>query len=237
MNRFQLGDIEVELIQKEIRNLHLSVNPPNGRVRISAPLTMKFETIRVYAISKLAWIKKQKRKFKNQERESRREYIARESHYFLGKRYLLRVFKTENLQNLDLKHNSIDLYITDSTTWNKKNEVLKKWYRDRLKEVSVPLIQKWTKNLKLDNVEFSIRSMKTRWGTCNPSKRKIWLNLELAKKPKDCIEFIIAHELIHILEKNHTVRFFSLLNHHYPNWKEAQEKLNRLPISHIDWDY
>ncbi|AOP33065.1 metal-dependent hydrolase [Leptospira tipperaryensis] len=237
MKSFQLGDIKVEFIQKNIGNLHLSVYPPNGRVRISAPFTMNFETIRVYAISKLAWIKKQRRKFSHQERESRREYIARESHYFLGKRYLLRVFKGEHIQSLDLKHNSIDLFVSDSTTWDNKNNILKKWYRDRLREISAPLVQKWSKNLKLKNVEFSIRSMKTRWGTCNPSKRKIWLNLELAKKPKDCIEFIIAHELIHILEKNHTTRFFSLLKYHYPNWKEAQEKLNKLPISHVDWEY
>lgn len=237
MESFKLGEITIDIVQKEIQNLHLSVYPPHGRVRISAPIRMDLHTIRVYAISKLSWIRKQKKRYESQERETTRDFIYRESHYFLGRRYLLRVFETTGDPRIELKHNTIDLHSLQTSLREKKKELMQEWYRKKLRAIVNPLFDKWLNRLGLADVDFSIRIMKTRWGSCNQLKRKIWLNLELAKKPIECIEFIVIHELIHIFEKNHTPRFKALMNHHFPNWKRLREDLNKLPVSHIDWKY
>ncbi|WP_282432932.1 M48 family metallopeptidase [Leptospira johnsonii] len=236
-NEFELGGVYIEVIQKEIQNLHLSVYPPNGRVRISAPKEMDMDTIRIYTISKFSWIKKQQRKFKAQARETKRDYISRESHYYLGRRYLLRIFKGSTRPSIERKYSYIDLCVPPGISKMKKHTLILDWYRKELKQISEPIFNHWVRKLNLNNVEFSIRIMKTRWGSCNREKRKIWLNLELVKKPKECIEYIIVHELLHFFEKNHSPRFNSLMSKYCSNWKDLREKLNRLPISHIDWEY
>lgn len=237
INTFRLGSISVEVIQKDIQNIHLSVYPPNGRVKISAPNRIKLDTIRIYTISKLAWIKKQKEKFSNQERESKREFLERESHYFLGKRYLLKVKEDAIKTDINLKHNSIIAHFPPDATIANKKLIIDQWYREQLRTKATTLLSKWMKELKLDEVKFSIRIMKTKWGSCSQKKRMIWLNLELAKKPIECIEYILVHELVHLIERTHNSKFNAYMTHYLPNWRDLRVKLNKLPVPHVEWEY
>jgi predicted metal-dependent hydrolase len=237
MQEIQLGDITVEVTQKDIKNVHLSVYPPFGQVKIAAPNRMDLDTIRIYAISKLSWIRKQQAKIKAQKREAPREYLTKESHYYLGKRYLLKVIEHHSSPLVKLKHNTIELYIRPETNTAKRKEILDNWYRTQLKELVPKTILKWEKEMKVKVNEFGIKKMKTKWGTCNIAAQRIWLNLELAKKPISCLEYIIIHEMTHLLERNHNNRFVALMNQFMPNWKEVKEELNRLPVSHTEWGY
>jgi predicted metal-dependent hydrolase len=237
MQEIQLGDITVEVTQKDIKNVHLSVYPPLGQVKIAAPIRMDLDTIRIYAITKLSWIRKQQIKIKAQKREAPREYLTKESHYFLGKRYLLKVIENNSTPIVKLKHNTIELYIRPETDTAKRKEILDEWYRAKLKEMIPIIISKWEKVMKVEVKEFGVKKMKTKWGTCNIEAQRIWLNLELAKKPSNCLEYIIIHEMTHLLERNHNTRFVALMNQFMPNWKEVKEELNRLPVSHTEWGY
>jgi predicted metal-dependent hydrolase len=237
MQEIQLGDITVEVTQKDIKNVHLSVYPPFGQVKIAAPERMELDTIRIYAISKLSWIRKQQAKIKAQKREAPREYITKESHYYLGKRYLLKVIEHNSSPIVKLKHNTIELYIRPETDTAKRKEILNDWYRSQLKEMVPKYILKWEKTMDVKVNEFGVKKMKTKWGTCNIEAKRIWLNLELAKKPITCLEYIIIHEMTHLLERNHNTRFVALMNSFLPNWKEVKEELNRLPVSHTEWGY
>jgi predicted metal-dependent hydrolase len=232
-----LGDIKIELIQKEIKNLHLSVLPPYGNVRISAPLHLSKETIRLYAISKLPWIKEQREKIRNQERESPREYINRETHYFQGRKYLLRIFEKERPARILLNNRYIDLYVKPETPATIRQRIINQWYRKELKELIPSYIAKWEKKIPVKVDAFGIKQMKTQWGTCNIEAKRIWLNLELAKKPLQCLEYIVVHEMVHLLERRHNARFIAYLGKYMPQWKSHKDELNRLPISHLDWGY
>ena len=234
MQQIQLSNLHIDVIQK---NIHLSVYPPIGRVRISAPLRMDLETIRVFAISKLSWIKKQQQKLLGQERETPREYLTQESHYYLGKRYLLKVVKHNATPKVVLKHSAIELYVRPDTSIEKKRVVLKEWYRQKLKEIVPEYIVYWKKKMRLEDVEYAIKKMKTKWGTCNREAKRIWLNLELAKKPKECIEYIIVHEMIHLLERHHNERFIAYINSYLPKWRFCKEELNKSPWRHENWSY
>lgn len=237
MQKIMLGNIPVEVIQKDIKNIHLSVYPPTGRVRISAPLRMDLETIRIFAITKLNWIKKQQTKLRNQEREAPREYLTRESHYYLGKRYLLKVKEHNASPKVMIKHDTMEMDIRPNTDIQKRKEILDEWYRQRLKDILPEMIAKWEKRLRVRVSQFAIKKMKTRWGTCNIEAKRIWINLELAKKPKHCLEYILVHEMIHLFERRHNERFMKYLDHHIPQWRSYKEELNQLPISHVDWSY
>ncbi len=237
MNRIRLGDISIEVIQKDIKNIHLSVHPPTGRVRISAPLRMQMETIRVYAISKLGWIKKQQNRFRSQEREAQREYITRESHYYQGKRYLLKVVEEDVPPKVFLRHSRIDLSVRLGASRAKRREVLEEWYRERLKEAAPPLIAKWEPKMNVRVREFGVKRMRTKWGTCNHKAGRIWLNLELAKKPPECLEYIVVHEMVHLLERTHNDRFVALMDKFMPKWRFHRDELNRFPVKHEDWKY
>ena len=237
MRQIELGNIKIEVEQKDIKNIHLSVYPPNGAVRIAAPNRMDIDTIRVFALNKLKWIKKQQLTFKNQERETPREYLNKESHYFLGKRYLLKVIEENKPPRIILKHKSIELYVRPNTTQEKKQELLEEWYRNELKRIVPKLIAKWETVIGVKSNEFGIKKMRTKWGTCNTKTKRIWLNLELAKKPLECIEFIIVHELVHLLERTHNEVFVSYMNEFIPKWRFYREELNKLPFRHIDWKY
>lgn len=237
METIRLGELVIDVELKDIRNIHLSVYPPNGKVRISAPSRMNLETIRAFAISKLRWIKKQQEKLQKQERETPREYLTRESHYFLGERYLLRVFEEESSPKITLKKKEIRMVIRPGSTPEKKQEILDEWYRAELKRIIPPLIEVWEGRIGVSAHEYGIKKMRTKWGTCNPVAKRIWLNLELAKKPLECIEYIVVHELIHLLEPSHNERFSTLLQSHLPKWKFYRDELNRLPFSHLDWRY
>lgn len=237
MQEIQLGDITVEVTQKDIKNVHLSVYPPFGQVKIAAPERMDLDTIRIYAISKLTWIRKQQAKIKSQKREAPREYLTKESHYFFGKRYLLKVIEHNASPIVKLKHNTIELCIRPETSTEKRKEILEEWYRAQLKVKIPELISKWETVMAVKVNDFGIKKMKTKWGTCNIEAKRIWLNLELAKKPVSCLEYIIIHEMTHLLERNHNTRFVALMNSFLPNWKEVKEELNRLPVSHTEWGY
>jgi predicted metal-dependent hydrolase len=237
MQQIELGNIKIDVEQKDIKNIHLSVYPPDGKVRIAAPQRMDLDTIRVYAISKLQWIKKQQESFKNQERETPREFLTKESHYFLGKRYLLNVIEEKAKPKVILKHQTIELYVRPDSSIEKRKQVLDSWYRAQLKEKIPPIIEKWERKIGVRCLEFGIKKMRTKWGTCNTEAKRIWLNLELAKKTPECLEYIIVHELVHLVERSHNERFRKLMNEFMPKWKFYRDELNRLPFSHIDWKY
>ena len=237
MQEIQLGDITVEVTQKDIKNVHLSVYPPFGQVKIAAPIRMNLDTIRIYAITKLSWIKKQQTKIKAQKREAPREYLTKESHYYLGKRYMLKVIIHNSAPIVKLEHNIIELYIRPETDTAKRKDILEEWYRSKLKEMIPLIINRLEEVMSVEVKEFGIKKMKTKWGTCNIESQRIWLNLELAKKPINCLEYIVIHEMTHLLERNHNNRFVALMNQFMPNWKEVKEELNRLPVSHTEWGY
>ncbi len=237
MSQIELGNITIDVEHKDIKNIHLSVYPPNGKVKISAPTRMDLDTIRVYAISKLQWIKKKQNQFRNQERETPREYLTKESHYFLGKRYLLKVIEHDASPSVTLTHREIIMYVRPGIPPNKKQEIMDEWYRRELKEIIPPLLSKWETIIGVKTNEFGIKKMKTKWGTCNPEKKRIWINLELAKKPVECIEYIVVHELVHLLERTHNERFIGYMDEFMPKWRFYREELNRLPFSHTEWKY
>jgi len=237
MEQLTLGDITVDVVLKNIKNVHLSVYPPTGRVRIAAPLRMNLDTVRIYAISKLGWIRKQQGKFRAQPRETPREYLNRERHYFLGKRYLLTVIEQELPPQVKLRHSTIELYVRPGTDALKRQAILDQWYREQLKALTLPIFQRWEATMGVSASEVCIKRMKTKWGTCNREAKRIWLNLELAKKPLNCIEYIVVHELVHLLERTHNDRFIAYMNHFLPEWKQLRSDLNKLPVSHWDWAY
>jgi len=237
MEQLKLGDIIVDLVQKNIKNIHLSVHPPKGRVRISAPERMDLATIRAFAVSKLGWIKKQQIRLRNQEREIPREFMNRESHYFNGKRYLLKVIERNAAPKVILNHSNIELCVRPETDAVKRKFILDEWYRRKLKETVPSLIEKWEKKIDVQVNEFGIKKMKTKWGTCNRQAKRIWLNLELAKKLPECLEYVVVHEMVHLLERNHNDRFIALMTGFMPEWRFYKDELNRLPVSHAGWNY
>ena len=230
MAQINLGTIAVDVILKDIKNVHLTVHPPTGRVRISAPLRMRVDTIRLFAISKLDWIKRQQTKLREQEREAPREYVERESHYLWGKRYLLTIRESDGPASLEMKHNRMLLQVRPRTSRDKKKALIEEWYRGQLKEAVSPLLARWQPRLNVNVERFFVQSMKTRWGSCNHQSRTIRLNTELAKKPAECLEYIVVHELVHLLEPTHNARFVALMDRCMPKWQFYRRLLNRLPI-------
>jgi predicted metal-dependent hydrolase len=237
MSQIKLGDIVIEVEQKNIKNIHLSVYPPNGRVKVSAPSRMDLDTIRVFAISKLQWIKKQQKVFENQDRETPREYLTRESHYFLGERYLLNVIEKNAAPKVELSKKEIKVFVRPNSCRSKRKETLDEWYRTELKKILPAIIKKWEDVIGVQSNDYGIKKMRTKWGTCNREAKRIWLNLELAKKPVECIEYIVVHELVHFLERSHNERFIAYMDKFMPKWRFHRDELNRLPFSHVDWKY
>jgi len=236
-NLIELGNICINVIHKDIKNVHLSVHPPQGRVTISAPLRMDLETIRLFCISKLGWIRKQQVKLKNQKRETAREYITRESHYYLGQRYLLKVVEQNSAPKVVLKNGTIELYIRKGTSVTRRKEILQSWYRQQLRMLIPQYIAKLEKKMNVKVAEIGIRIMKTKWGTCNPKAKRIWLNTELAKKPIESIEYILIHEMVHLLERKHNETFIAYMDKFSPKWKHLREELNRSALGHVEWKY
>jgi predicted metal-dependent hydrolase len=233
--QFNLGEIPVEVVFKDIKNIHLSVYPPVGRVRISAPQRMNLDTIRVYAISKLDWIKRQQLKLQGQERETRREYLSRESHYLWGKRYLLEVIETDTTSSVGVGHSKLLLRVRPGTGENQKREIVAQFYRDQIKATAPALVAKWEKTVGVNLKKLHVQQMKTKWGSCNPRTQAIRLNTELAKKPKHCLEYIVVHELVHFLEPHHGERFVSFMDTLMPEWRHNKDELNRHPLAHQRW--
>ena len=235
--QIQLGDMTVGVICKDIKNVHLSVHPPTGRVTIAAPAHMSLDTIRVFAITKLAWIRQQQAKLQEQEREAPREFLDRESHYVWGKRYLLKVIEIDQAPAIELKHSKMLLHVRPGTGQGKSQTIMDEWYRQQLRLAAIPLITKWETRLGVKVERLLIQRMKTKWGSCNHQARNIRLNTDLAKKPPDCLEYLVVHELTHLLEPTHNARFIALMDRHMPQWRSHQESLNRLPVRHEHWSY
>jgi predicted metal-dependent hydrolase len=233
----RLGDIAVDVVLKDIKNVHLSVYPPSGRVRIAAPRRMSLDTIRVFAISKLGWIKQQQRKLREQERETPREYLTRESHYLWGRRYLLQLIECDESPSVTLSHRKMVLRVRPGTGDEKKQAIVEQWYREQLRQAALPLIAKWEPVLGVKVRRSFIRRMKTRWGSCNPLASSIRLNTDLAKKPPECLEYIVVHEMVHLLETTHNARFIALMDRFIPQWAFRRKLLNQLPVRHEEWTY
>jgi len=238
IHHLTVGGLRVDVVRKDIKNLHLGVYPPNGRVRVAAPLVVSNEAVRLAVIDKLGWIKRQKAKFAQQPRQSRREMVNGESHYFLGRRYRLRVHEHDAPPKVAMRGiASLDLYLRRGISPSQRETILIKWHREQLRALIPPLLAKWQPILGVEIAEWGIKKMKTKWGSCNPTSRRIWLNLELAKKPAQCIEYILVHELIHLLERNHTERFTALMDVHLPQWRQYRGMLSKTPLGHEEWDY
>lgn len=232
---FDFADITIEVVKKDIKHLRLSVHPPEGRVSIAAPHRMKTETIRLFAISKLPWIRQQQQGFLEQERETPREHLTRESHYVWGKRYLLRVVERAADPTIVLTPQELWMYVRPQASPEEREQQLAAWYRERLRLEAQPILEKWQERLAVKVKTLHIRQMKTKWGSCNPNERRITLNTELAKKPRSCLEYVALHECIHFLEPTHNDRFVALMNQHAPDWQKQRELLNSLPLRHEDW--
>lgn len=230
-----LGVVTVEVVRKDIRNLHLSVHPPSGRVRIAAPRRMADETIRLFAISKLSWIRAQQRKLLGQEREPPREYLARESHYVWGTRHLLEITEFDGPPQVALGHRKLHLRIRPGTDAAGRAEVVEAWYRRQLRAAVPELLARWEPVIGVKSAKVHVQRMKTRWGSSNPTARSIRLNTDLAKKPRECLEYVLVHELVHFLEPTHNERFVTLMDRCLPRWRFVRRILNQLPVRHEDW--
>jgi len=235
-----VGGIPVEIVRKDIKNLHLGVYPPEGRVRVSAPLHLDKEAIRLAIVSRLGWIRRKQKGFQEQARESQREMVSGESHYVEGRRYRLVVVvdSTRKRPLVRLKNKQIlEMIVPPGTDRNAREQILERWYRRRLREQIPRLIQKWEERIGVSVAEVRIKKMKTRWGSCNIEARRIWLNLELAKKSPACLEYIFVHEMVHLLERRHTPRFAELLTQFLPNWQFIRDELNHAPLGFAEWKY
>ncbi len=235
--QIDVGGISVDVVFKNIKNIHLSVHPPTGRVRISAPKRVSLDTLRVYAISKIEWIKKHQKKFREQERETRREYLDRESHYVWGRRYLLKVREEKRTPSVELKHNEMILTVRPGAVMEKREAVVTAWYRDQVRDASTPQIAKWELILGVKANRIIVRRMRTRWGSCTPSRGTIRLNTELAKKPPECLEYVVVHELVHLLEPSHNATFIAYMDKFMPQWRHFKNELNSAPLGHVEWEY
>jgi hypothetical protein len=238
MEHITISNIKIDVVRKDIKNIHLAVYPPTGRVRIAAPLKVNEDAIRLFAVAKLGWIKRNQKKFEGQERISQREYKQRESHYFQGRRFLLNITETEGAPKVILKSKKfIELFVRPETTVEKRHEIMTEWYRVQLKKQIPEIIEKWEAILKVKVSDWQVKQMKTKWGSCNIEKKRIWVNLELAKKPEHCLEYIIVHEMVHLLERHHNDRFLYYMDTYLPMWRQLKTELNKLPVSHADWSY
>lgn len=231
-----LGDIEIAVSRKAVKNVHLSVHPPAGRVTLVAPTGTRLEVARAYAISKLGWIRTQREKLLAQARETTRQFVERESHYLWGRRYLLSVVEEDAKPSVQPGHRKITLKVRPGSSRAKREEVMHDWHRSLLHEVVPALIRKWEPRIGVQVAGYFLQRMKTKWGGCNHRAGNIRLNTELVKKPKDLLEYVVVHEMLHLIEPTHSERFVALLERHYPSWREARAELNELPLTAEVWN-
>ena len=232
-----LGETTLDVVRKDIKNVHLSVYPPTGTVRISAPARMNLATIRLFAISKLGWIRQQQKALREQEREGQREYLDRESHYVWGKRYLMKLVEVDAAPSVQIHHSRLLLCVRPGTSKPMREEVVSSWYRQLLRDAVPSIIKAWEPRLKVSVAGIYVQQMKTRWGSCNPKARTLRLNTALATKPKECLEYLVVHEMAHLVEPTHGPRFIALMDRIMPHWRDTRELLNRLPARHERWGY
>lgn len=231
----QLGTLIIEVTRKDIKHVHLSVHPPGGRVTLVAPRETRLEAARAYAASKLGWIREQQAKMRGQARETQREFVERESQYLWGRRYLLSVREEDIKPCVRIDHRSITLTVRPGSTRAKREAVMQDWHRSLLHEVVPGLIRKWEEKLGITISGYFLQRMKTKWGGCNRTARNIRLNTELVKKPKDLLEYVVVHEMLHLIEPKHSARFMAMLAEYYPSWQAARMELNDLPLGAEQW--
>ena len=232
------GGTSVEIVRKDIKNLHIGVYPPSGKVRVASPFRLDDEAIRLAIIERLGWIRKKQAEFAQQDRQSQREFVTGESHYFEGRRYRLDVIQCAGRPPVSLTNNkTITLRVHPSVDRAAREAVLDRWYRCQLRARLPALLAKWESRIGVQAAAVQIKKMKTLWGSCNTEARRIWLNLELAKKQTSCLEYILVHELVHLIERHHSERFRELMETYMPQWRLHREALNRAPLAHADWKY
>ena len=237
-HHIEVRGLPIEVVRKDIRNLHVGVYPPGGRVRVAAPLRLDDDAVRLAVISRLGWIRRQQADFEQQERQSQRELATGESHYFQGRRYRLDVIEHDGPPSVCLPSNTtMEMRVRPEAKRDKREAVLQQWYRGRLRAQIRPLLDKWETKVGVMVAEVCIKRMKTRWGSCNAPARRIWLNLELVKKSPSCLEYILVHEMVHFLERRHNERFRELMHTLMPTWRLCREELNRAPLAHEEWRY
>jgi len=233
-----VSGIPVQVVRKAIKNLHLSVCPPDGHVRLAVPLHMTDDNVRLAVVTRLSWIKKQQANFQAQPRQSEREIVTGESHYVFGKRYRLEVIERRGRHEVIIKNNStLQLFVNPSTSTQNRALVLTEWYRQQLKARIPDLLTHWEPLVGRQVSDWGIKKMKTKWGSCNISQRRIWLNLELAKKPIECLEYVMVHELVHLLERHHSDRFKAYMDKYLPQWQRCRDILKREPLGNDNWVY
>ena len=231
----ELGELRISVTRKDVKNVHLSVYPPDGRVTLVAPSATRLDVARAYAISKLGWIRNQQRQFAEQSRETAREFIERESHYLWGRRYLLTIKYADVKPTVKLDHKRITLTVRPGSDFAKRTRVMHEWHKSLLHEAVPALIEKWQPRLNVEVNRYFLQRMKTKWGACNHRDGNIRLNTELVKKPKDLLDYVVVHEMAHLIEPTHSDRFVALLDQHYPTWREARAELNELPLAAESW--
>lgn len=234
----EVRGIPVEIVRKDIKNLHVGVYPPRGRVRVAVPLRLDDDAVRLAVITRLGWIRRQQADFQQQDRQSRREMVTGESHFFLGRRYRLNVIEQDGSPSVEFPNNTtMVLRVRPGTNRDGRDAVLERWYRLRLREQLPALLTKWEPKIGVHIAELRIKKMKTRWGTCNREAKRIWLNLELVKKPVSCLEYILVHEMAHFLRRHHDDEFRDLMDKLMPQWRRHRKELNKAPLPHEDWHY
>lgn len=233
-----VSGFEVQIARKAIKNLHLGVYPPNGRIRVAAPLAMSDDAVRLAIVSRLAWIKRQRVRFEAQPRQSARDYVSGESHYFLGRRYRLNLIEHAGPARVAFRNSkTLDLYVREGSDLTARERVFLRWYRRELRALASPLIQQWAQSMQLPVPQWGIKRMKTKWGAANAEALRIWINLELIKKPPQCLEYVIVHELAHFLERHHSNGFVALMDSLLPQWRLHREELNAAPLRHEAWGF
>ena len=234
--RIEIRGIEVEIVRKDIKHLHLGVYPSEGRVRVAAPLRLDDDAVRLAVITRLAWIRRKRAEFEGQARQSRREFVTGESHYFEGRRYRLDVIESSGPTGIRLRDKGwMEMRVRPDTGRDAREAILYRWYRARLRERIPDMVAKWEPEIGVTVAEWRIRRMKTRWGTCNTDAGRIWLNSELAKKPVSCLEYVVVHEMIHLIERAHNERFRKILDQAMPGWGARLDELNRAHLAEEGW--
>jgi predicted metal-dependent hydrolase len=238
MIQIKVAGLDVQVVRKDIKNLHLGVYPPSGRVRVAVPLAVSDHAVRIAIIQKLGWIKRQQAGFKSQQRQSEREMVAGESHYFMGKRYRLRILEHDGPAGVLLRNKStLELQVRPGSDVRRRETILMEWYRKRLKIQIPPIIEKWEPVIGVSVKDWGVKKMKTKWGSCSVKRLRIWLNLELAKKPVECLEYIVFHEMVHLIEPRHSDRFRELMDQNMPKWRSIKSILNHEPLAFEKWGY
>lgn len=234
MEHITVSGIAFKVTKKKIKNMYIRVLPPDGMVQITAPVSASDDALRMFAISRISWVKKQRQKFEAQPRQTERQYVSGESYYVWGRRYRLDV-KYSNVRNaVSLSGNRLVMQVRKDSNANQRENTLNEWYREQLKQAVPPILERCENTVGIKTAEWHVKNMRTKWGTCNAEQKRIWLNLQLAKKTPECLEYVIVHELVHFFERNHNERFKEYMDKFYPNWRSVRDELNSQMLDYMD---